>query len=57
MHEIRRFASDEQGATAVEYGLLVAGIALAIIVGITKVGSGLNLTFGTLSSSLALMGK
>jgi pilus assembly protein Flp/PilA len=57
MHMLKRFAADEQGATAVEYGLLIAGIAIAIVVAISNVGSGLNVTFSTLTSDLATLSK
>jgi pilus assembly protein Flp/PilA len=57
MHMLKRFAADEQGATAVEYGLLIAGIAIAIVVAVSNVGSGLNVTFSTLTSDLATLSK
>ena len=40
-----RFAKDESGATAIEYGLIATLIAVAIIVGATAVGGALNATF------------
>jgi pilus assembly protein Flp/PilA len=40
-----RFAKDESGATAVEYGLIAALIGVAIILGATALGSKLNSTF------------
>jgi pilus assembly protein Flp/PilA len=43
---------DEDGATAVEYGLLVSLIALAIIVTVTAVGVALNATFTDVKNSL-----
>ena len=49
---VRRFLADETGATAVEYGLIAAGIALAIIASVTGVGSKLSTKFGTVSTSL-----
>ena len=42
-----RFANDESGATAIEYGLIAAGIGVAIVVGIDAVAGGLNTLFGT----------
>jgi pilus assembly protein Flp/PilA len=57
MQMLKRFAADEQGATAVEYGLLIAGIAIAIVAAISNVGSGLNVTFSTLASDLATLSK
>lgn len=52
MQTIRRFLADESGATAIEYGLIAAGIALAIIAVINNLGSTLNKKFGSISSSL-----
>ena len=47
-----KFLSDEQGATAIEYGLIAAGIALAIIAVVNGLGSTLNNNFSSISSSL-----
>jgi len=47
-----RFWCDERGATAIEYGLLVFGIVLAIISVVLGVGSGLNSAFGSVSNAL-----
>jgi len=47
-----RFAKDESGATAIEYGLIAALIGVAIIGAVTNVGNGLNSTFGNVSSKL-----
>ncbi len=49
---IARFAKDESGATAIEYGLIAAGIALAIITVVNNLGSTLNSKFSAISSSL-----
>jgi pilus assembly protein Flp/PilA len=49
---IARFAKDESGATAIEYGLIAAGIALAIIVAVQGVGSNLTKTFTSISTGL-----
>jgi pilus assembly protein Flp/PilA len=49
---IRRFVVDENGATAIEYGLIAAGIALAIITVVNNLGTSLNDKFGSISSSL-----
>jgi len=49
---IARFAKDESGATAIEYGLIAAGIALAIITVVNNLGTTLNTKFGSISSSL-----
>jgi pilus assembly protein Flp/PilA len=52
MSKFVRFLQDESGATAIEYGLIAAGIAVAIIVVVQSVGSGLNTTFTSVSTAL-----
>ena len=47
-----KFWSDEQGATAIEYGLIAAGIALAIITIVNLLGGTVNTNFTTINSSL-----
>ena len=47
-----RFISDESGATAIEYGLIAALIAVAIITALTNLGSGLTTTFGKVTTEL-----
>lgn len=47
-----KFLSDESGATAIEYGLIAAGIALAIIAAVNSLGSTLNVQFTSINSSL-----
>ena len=49
---ISKFFKDESGATAIEYGLIAAGIAIAIITAVNGVGSQLSVTFNNISSSL-----
>jgi|RhiMethySRZTD1v2_1073278.scaffolds.fasta_scaffold3523979_1 pilus assembly protein Flp/PilA len=49
---IRRFAQDERGATAIEYGLIAAGISVAIITVVMGLGTKLNTTFESISSKL-----
>ena len=49
---INRFAADESGATAIEYGLIASLIAVAIIGAVTTLGTKLSTTFGSVSSSL-----
>ncbi|SPP98789.1 Pilus assembly protein pilin subunit (modular protein) [Bradyrhizobium vignae] len=49
---IARFAKDESGATAIEYGLIAAGIALAIITVVNQLGGTLNTKFTSIQSSL-----
>jgi len=51
-HHIKRFLFDEAGATAIEYGLIAAGIALAIIAAVNGLGGTLNTNFTTINSSL-----
>jgi pilus assembly protein Flp/PilA len=50
---LHRFLRDETGATAIEYGLIAAGIAVVIIAAVQLVGSNLNGTFGTVASAVA----
>jgi pilus assembly protein Flp/PilA len=47
-----RFLSDDGGATAIEYGLIAAGIAVAIIAVVAGLGTALNTTFSSVSTSL-----
>ena len=49
---VARFVRDESGATAIEYGLIAALIAVVIITGVTAVGTSLSTTFNTLSGKL-----
>ena len=51
-HSFLKFLSDESGATAIEYGLIAAGIALAIITIVNSLGSNLNTMFTSINSSL-----
>ena len=48
----KKFLADESGATAIEYGLIAAGISVAIIVAVQTVGTGLNTTFISVSTAL-----
>jgi pilus assembly protein Flp/PilA len=52
-----RFVSDESGATAIEYGLIAAGISVAIITAVITLGTQLNSTFTTVSTQLASASK
>jgi pilus assembly protein Flp/PilA len=47
-----RFLKDESGATAIEYGLIAAGIALAIITALGTVGTNLNAKFTSIGTAL-----
>ena len=49
---IKSFIQDESGATAIEYGLSAAGIAIAIITAVNGLGTKLSSNFDTISSSL-----
>ena len=49
---IARFVKDESGATAIEYGLIAAGISLEIIAVVNGLGTSLNTKFTSISSSL-----
>jgi pilus assembly protein Flp/PilA len=51
-HLLRDFLRNQSGATAIEYGLIAAGIALVIISTVYALGTQLNTTFTTVSSSL-----
>lgn len=48
----KAFLSDESGATAIEYGLIAAGIALAIITAVNGLGSTLNKKFTAINTLL-----
>lgn len=52
MKFFNKLLRDEQGATAIEYGLIAALIALAIMVGAGAVGNSLNAKFTSISNSL-----
>jgi pilus assembly protein Flp/PilA len=47
-----RFLADESGATAIEYGLIAAGISIAIIGVVNGLGSNLNTKFNSINTSL-----
>jgi pilus assembly protein Flp/PilA len=49
---IRNFLKNESGATAIEYGLIAALIAVVIIGGVQAVGTNLSTTFTTISGNL-----
>jgi len=54
---IKRFAADESGATAIEYGLIAAGISVAIIASVNNLGAHLKTTFTTITSLLGTTAK
>jgi len=49
---IWKFCKDERGATAIEYGLIAAGISVAIIATVQALGSNLNNVFTSVSTAL-----
>jgi pilus assembly protein Flp/PilA len=49
---LKRFAADESGATAIEYGLIAAGISVAIITVVQGLGTKLNTTFTNLKNAI-----
>jgi pilus assembly protein Flp/PilA len=52
MQILKQFLRDDAGATAIEYGLIAALIAVVIITGVTAVGTQLSTTFKNLSGNL-----
>jgi pilus assembly protein Flp/PilA len=52
MTTLKSFLRDENGATAIEYGLIAAGISVAIITVVQGLGSSLNTTFGSVKNAL-----
>jgi pilus assembly protein Flp/PilA len=52
MKKLIRFFKDEEGVTAIEYGLIAALIALVIIVAVALVGTNLNITFNNVAAHL-----
>jgi pilus assembly protein Flp/PilA len=57
MNTLRDFLRDERAATAIEYGLIAAGIAVAIIAVVNTLGTQLQSTFTAITSDLASAGK
>ena len=49
---ISEFLGDESGATAIEYGLIAAGISLAIIAAVNGLGTKLNTNFSSINTQL-----
>jgi pilus assembly protein Flp/PilA len=52
MHLLARFAKDESAATAIEYGLIAAGISIVIIAVVNGIGSTLNDKFTSINTQL-----
>ena len=57
MMRLVQFAMDESGATAIEYGLIAAGISVAIIAVVNSLGGQLKNTFSNVSGQLDNAGK
>jgi pilus assembly protein Flp/PilA len=53
---LKRFIHDESGASAIEYGLLAAGISIAIIATVNALGVQLSGTFTTVSADMSTVG-
>jgi pilus assembly protein Flp/PilA len=53
MNKFLRFLKDESGATAIEYGLIAAGVALAIVTVVGVLGENINATFTEISDAIA----
>ena len=53
MKTLLRFAKDDSGVTAIEYGLIAAGIGVAIITVVNSVGTSLYTLFGTVATDLS----
>jgi pilus assembly protein Flp/PilA len=49
---VSRFLKDNSGATAIEYGLIAAGISIAIVTIVQTIGTNLNATFQTIGNAL-----
>lgn len=57
MNKLMRFVKDESGATAIEYGLLAAGIGLLLIVIVPQLGATLSGVFSRIDSGIAPLGN
>jgi len=52
MEKIKRFLKEEEGVTAIEYGLIAALIAVVIITAVTLIGTNLTATFNKIAGEL-----
>ena len=52
MKHLTAFLADQSGATAIEYGLIAAGISIAIIAAVNSIGTTLNTSFSSISTQL-----
>ena len=57
MSIVERFARDEKAATAIEYGLIAAGISVVILAAVNAVGTQLTSLFSTVSTDLSQAGN
>lgn len=53
MKALKQFLRDEEGVTAIEYGLIAALIAVVIIAAVTLIGTNLNAVFGEVAANLS----
>jgi pilus assembly protein Flp/PilA len=53
IHFIQKFARDEEGVTAIEYGLIAALVAVVIIAGATLLGTNLNALFNAIATKIS----
>ena len=56
MNKVVRFMNDESGATAIEYGLIAAGIGLVLVTAAPLVGNAVNVLFGKVANGLNATG-
>jgi len=54
---VTRFVNDESAATAIEYGLIAAGISVAIIAAVTALGTQISATMTYVATTMASAGK
>jgi pilus assembly protein Flp/PilA len=52
MFDLKRFAADENGATAIEYGLIAALVAVAVIASMTSLGTSVSSTWGKVAGNM-----
>jgi len=52
MKQFQRFCKDESGATAIEYGLIAAGIAVVIILAVQNIGTNLTTVFNNVAANI-----
>jgi pilus assembly protein Flp/PilA len=57
LNSVKKFLSNESGATAIEYGLIAAGISVVIIGAVQAVGGSLITTFTNVSTALSTAGR